>query len=75
MPFDGACSISRNGFGIVRMSPNKVVHLHAIRLEFLCTNNEAKYENLIKGMILAQEMKIENLIVTSDLELVINQVT
>jgi ribonuclease HI len=75
MSFDGACSNSGNGVGIVLMSPNKVVHPHAIRLEFSCTNNEAEYEALIQGMILAQEMKIEHLIVTGDSELVINQVT
>jgi ribonuclease HI len=51
------------------------VHPHAIRLEFACTNNEAKYEALIQGMILGQEMKIEHLIVTGDSKLVINQVT
>jgi hypothetical protein len=51
------------------------MHPHAIRLEFACTNNEAEYEALIQGMILAQEMKIEHLIVTGDSELVINQVT
>jgi ribonuclease HI len=51
------------------------MHPHAIRLEFACTNNEEKYEALIQGIILAQEMKIEHLIVTGDSELVINQVT
>jgi ribonuclease HI len=75
MSFDGACSNSGSGVGIVLMSPSKIVHPHAIRLEFSCTNNEAKYEALIRGMILEQEMKIEHLIVTGDSELVINQVT
>jgi ribonuclease HI len=75
MSFDGACSNSGNGVGIVLMSPSKIMHPHTIRLEFSCTNNEAEYEALIQGMILAQEMKIEHLIVTGDSELVINQVT
>ena len=75
MSFNGACSNSRNRVGIVLMSPKKVVHLHAIRLEFSCTNNEEKYESLIHGMILAQEMKIKHLIVTGKSELVINRVT
>jgi ribonuclease HI len=48
---------------------------HAIKLEFACTNNEVEYEALIQGLILAQEMNIDHLIVTSDSELVINQVT
>jgi ribonuclease HI len=40
------------------------MHPHAIRLKFTCMNNEVEYEALIQGMILAQEMKIEHLIVT-----------
>jgi ribonuclease HI len=49
--------------------------LISIRLEFACTNNEAKYEDLIQGMILAQEMKLKNLIMTRDSKLVIKRVT
>jgi hypothetical protein len=41
MSFDGACSSSRSGVEIVLVSPGKIMHLHAIRLEFPCTNNEA----------------------------------
>jgi ribonuclease HI len=66
MSFDGACSKSGNIVGIVLISPNNTVHPHVVRLEFPCTNNEAKYEALIQGMILAQGMKIEHLIVTGD---------
>jgi ribonuclease HI len=44
-------------------------------LEFSCTNNEAEYEALIQGMILAQEMNIKHLIMTGKYELVINKVT
>jgi ribonuclease HI len=73
--FDGACSSSGSGVGIVLKIPEKVVYPHAIRLEFPCTNNEAEYEALIQGMILALEMNIEHLIVTGDSELVINQIT
>jgi ribonuclease HI len=57
------------------MSPSKILHPHAIRLEFSCTNNEAEYESLIQGIILSQEMKIEHINVSGDSELVINQVT
>jgi ribonuclease HI len=75
MSFDGACSKSRNGVGIILLSPNNIVHPHVVRLDFYCTNNEAKYEYLIQGMILPWEMKAEHLIVIGDSELVINQVT
>jgi hypothetical protein len=46
-----------------------------LRMDSSCTNDEVEYEPFIQGMILAQEMKIEHLIVTGDWELVINQVT
>jgi ribonuclease HI len=75
MSFDGACSKSRNEVGIVLVSLNKMTHHHTVRLEFPCMNNEEKYESLIQGMILTQGMKIEHLIVTRDLYLVINQIT
>jgi hypothetical protein len=39
--FDGACSNSGNGVGIVLQIPENIVHPHAIRLEFSYTNNEA----------------------------------
>jgi ribonuclease HI len=75
MSFDGAFSRSRIGVGIFLFNPGNIVHSHAIRLEFACTNNEAEYEALIQGMILAQEMKVKHLIVIGDSKLVINQVT
>jgi hypothetical protein len=75
MSFDGTCSISGNGVGVIFKSPDNIIHPHAIRLEFPYTNNEAEYEALIQGMILALEMKIEHLIITGDFELVINHVT
>jgi hypothetical protein len=53
MPFDGACSTSESGVGIVLKSPNKFVYPYAIRLEFPCTDNELEeYETLIQEMIL-----------------------
>ena len=54
MSFDGACSSSGSGVGIVLVNLGKIVHPHAIRLEFACTNNEAECESLIHGMILSQ---------------------
>jgi ribonuclease HI len=64
-----------SGVGIIFINQEKIVNPHAIRLKFVCTNNEAEYEDFIQGIIIAQEMKIEHLIVTGDSELVINQIT
>jgi ribonuclease HI len=74
MSFDGAYSKSGNGVGIVFKIPQSGIYPHAIRLEFPCTNNEAEYEALIQGMILALQMKVENMVVTGDSELVINHI-
>jgi ribonuclease HI len=73
--FDGACSSFMSGVEIFLVSPEKIMHPQAIRLEFSCTNNEEEYEALIQGMVLVEEMKMEHLIVTGDSKLVINQVT
>ena len=35
------------------------------------TNNKAEYEALIQGMIIALQMKVENLVINGDLELII----
>jgi ribonuclease HI len=75
MSFDGACSSSGNGVGIVLKGPNSIIYPHTIRLEFPCMNDEVKYEALIQGMILGLEMSIENLIITGNFELVINHIT
>jgi ribonuclease HI len=75
MSFDGACISFESGVVIFLVSSGNIVHPHVIKLEFVCTNNEAEYEALIHGMILAQELKIEHPIVIGNSDLVINQVT
>jgi ribonuclease HI len=74
MSFDGTCSKSGNGVGIVFKSPQSGIYPHAIILEFPCTNNEVEYEALIQGMIISLQMKVENMVVTGDSELVINHI-
>jgi ribonuclease HI len=74
MSFDGACSKSGNGAGIIFKILESIIHPHAIRLEFPCTNNEAEYEALIQGMIISLQMKVENLVITGDSKLIINHI-
>jgi ribonuclease HI len=74
MSFDGACSKYGNGACIIFKIPQSGIYPHAIRLEFPCTNNEAKYKALIQGMILSLQMKVENMVVIGDSELVINHI-
>jgi ribonuclease HI len=43
-------------------------------LVFSCTKDEENYEALIQGMIISLQMKVENLVVTGDFELVFNHI-
>ena len=47
----------------------------ALRFAFKASNNQAKYEALIAGMMLAKEMGAESLMAKSDSLLVTGQVT
>nr|GEW10350.1 reverse transcriptase domain-containing protein [Tanacetum cinerariifolium] len=49
-------------------------HTYALRFEFEITNNEAKYEALLAGLRIAKEMRIQELIIIVDSQLVANQV-
>ena len=47
----------------------------SLKFAFKASNNQAKYETLIAGMVLAQELGAQNLLVKSDSLLVTEQVT
>ncbi|GJS94024.1 reverse transcriptase domain-containing protein [Tanacetum coccineum] len=49
-------------------------YTYALRFEFETTNNEAEYEALLAGLRIAKEMKIQELIIFADCQLVANQV-
>jgi ribonuclease HI len=74
MSFDGACSKYGNGSGIVFKIHEANIHPHAIKLQFPCTNNDAKYEALIQGMIISLQMKVENLLIIGDSKLITNHI-
>lgn len=46
----------------------------AMRFQFKASNNEAEYEALIAGVKIALEMKVENLNIYSDSQLVVRQI-
>ena len=47
---------------------------HKLRFGFQASNNEAEYETLIMGLKLEKELRVCNLKVHSDSQLVVNQV-
>ena len=56
------------------ISPEKVIVEKSLRLDFLATNNEAKYEALMMRLAMVQRMGGKSIKVFSDSRLVIGQV-
>ena len=71
---DRAANQKGSGVGLVLISPEKLVVEKSLRLGFLATNNEAKYEALLEGMSMAQRMGGKSATMFSDSRLVIGQV-
>jgi len=50
------------GAGIILEGPNGVLMEQALRFAFKASNNQAEYEALIVGMLLAKEMGAQSLL-------------
>ena len=72
---DGASNRHGAGLGIVLISPDGLTIEHSITLGFPASNNEAEYEALLAGLKSAIQMKAAELLVYSDSQLVVNQVS
>ncbi|XP_068501363.1 uncharacterized protein [Phaseolus vulgaris] len=72
---DGSSNQEGSGAGIVLEGPNGVLIEQALRFAFNASNNQAEYEALIVGMLLAKEMGAQSLLAKSDSQLVARQVT
>lgn len=53
---DGAANRKGAGIGIVLITSEKLVMEKSLRLGFLATNNEAKYEALLVGMAMVNQL-------------------
>ena len=71
---DGAANQRGSGVGLVLVSPEKTIIEKSLRLGFLATNNEAKYEALLQGMAMVQKMGGKAVEMFSDSRLVVGQV-
>ena len=60
--------------GLVVISTEKIIIEKSLRLGFLVTNNETKYEDLLVGMTMVQKMEGKIVEIFSDLRLVVCQV-
>ncbi|GJT29381.1 reverse transcriptase domain-containing protein [Tanacetum coccineum] len=68
---DGASS---SRAGLILVSPKEIEYTYALRFEFETTNNEAEYEALLASLRIAKEMKVQELTIFVDSQLVANQV-
>ncbi|XP_068461658.1 uncharacterized protein [Phaseolus vulgaris] len=71
---DGASSKKGSGARIVLEGPDNFQIEMALRFEFRTSNNQAEYEALITGLLLARDMGVENVICKSDSQLSVGQV-
>ena len=58
----------------ILIDPKKNKKFLSCRLEFECTNNTTEYEALVQGLRKAIELKVENLKVYGDSEIIVKQI-
>ncbi|XP_072074369.1 uncharacterized protein [Arachis hypogaea] len=71
---DEASNQTFGGAGIILESPAGVIYEQSIKFEFPVSNNQAEYEALLGGLILAREVGASRLEVCSDSQVVTSQV-
>ena len=72
---DGSSNQQGSGAGVILEGPNGVLIEQSLRFAFKASNNQAEYEAMIAGMLLAREMGARILVARSDTLLVTGQVT
>ncbi|GJR50746.1 reverse transcriptase domain-containing protein [Tanacetum coccineum] len=70
----GSSCTNGSGAGLILTNPEGMEFTYALRFRFNATNNEAKYEALIAGLRIAEQMGVKNLQENVDSRLVANQV-
>ncbi|XP_070668917.1 uncharacterized protein [Malus domestica] len=73
MYFDGFSTSVSAGVGIVVQSSTHNHWYFSLKLDFECTNNQAKYEALVIGLSVLHDLWATHVLVLDDSELVINQ--
>jgi len=70
---DGASNQKGSGAGVVLEGPGGILIEQSLRFSFKASNNQAEYEALIAGMLLAKEIRAKKLSARSDSLLVTGQ--
>ncbi|XP_016168924.1 uncharacterized protein LOC107611524 [Arachis ipaensis] len=71
---DGSSNTTSSGAGVILESQNGIIIEQSVRYEFPVSNNQAEYETLLAGLILAKEVGAKILEVCSDSQVVSSQV-
>ena len=71
---DGSSAQRKGGVGVVITTPDGEVLKYRVQLKFLATNNEAEYEGILMGLRFGKALGAKNLLIQSDLKLVIGQI-
>ena len=72
---DGSSNQQDSKLGIILEGPNGLLIKQTLKFAFKASNNQAEYEALVAGILLAKEMGAGSLLVKSGLLLVTKQVT
>ena len=72
--FDSSKNLEGLGAGCVLIDPGKNKHFLSCILEFECTNNTSEYEALVQRLKKAIELKVKNLKVYGDSEIIVKQI-
>ncbi|GJW97826.1 reverse transcriptase domain-containing protein [Tanacetum coccineum] len=56
---DGSSCLERSGAGLILMSPEGEEFTYALRFEFDASNNKAKYEALVAGLRIAEQIGVK----------------
>ena len=74
LEFDGSCSSSGSGVGIVLIPPQGEPEPLAFKLECRNTNNTAEYKALLLGIVVAKEKGVKILKARGDVELIVRKI-
>ena len=74
LSIDGATNSQGSRVELILTSPEGIDIKYALRFGFQASNNEAEYEAIIVGLILAHSMEVDQLEVCSDSQLVVKQI-
>ena len=66
LSIDGYSNQQGSGAGVILEGPNGLLIEQALRFSFKASNNQAEYEALIAGMLLAKEMGVKSLMAKRD---------